>query len=383
MRLGICVVFLLCSLVACNLGANNNPTPQSIATVTPLGQAPVGSKPSVVVNSPASGETFPVNLPIIVNATASDATGVTRLQLFANGSPVKTVSSVSAAGDPTLSALLDYTPRAVGTVNLRVLAYRGAIASDPVDLQVIVGNATSPTAIPLPDSSGGNNTVTIPQDGVCRVLTTSSVNFRLAPTTTQGNNIIRTLAASTLAQVVARLADNSWWKININGTVGWVSAQFVTLTGNCLNIPIESPLTTPTPTATTAPILPTATRTPSAPTNTPRPLLPDLIVTNIFPTTNVVLSGGTAIQTYSVTITNNGAGPATQFSANLSVNNGTPIDLGTVGSLEQGQSVVLQTTVTYTSTGTFNLRVDVDSANAVQEVSEINNRGDISVTVTN
>jgi subtilase family serine protease len=57
--------------------------------------------------------------------------------------------------------------------------------------------------------------------------------------------------------------------------------------------------------------------------------------------------------------------------------------LGTVGSLEQGQSVVLQTTVTYTSTGTFNLRVDVDSANAVQEVSEINNRGDISVTVTN
>jgi hypothetical protein len=320
-----------------------------------------------------------------VNAVATSGEGVTRVQLYANGSPVKTVSSVSPLGDTTLNATLDYTPRAVGTVNLRVLAFRGAISSDPVDLQVNVTSAgVQPTPLPTSGggggSSGGGNVV-IPPDGVCRVLTNTAVNFRSAPTTTQ-QNVILTLPASTLAPVLARLPDNTWWKIAYNNQFGWVFGQLVTLTGNCFSIPVElgvTPTPTSPPTSTTVP----PTNTSSAPSATPVPQRPDLLVTNIFGRTTISLSGGSVTEPYSVTITNAGIGPAGQFSAVMTVNNGPTLDLGTVSGLDRGQSVVLQRDITFSAPGTYNIRVDVDPSNTVAETSEVNNRGDITVTVTN
>jgi hypothetical protein len=376
-------LFFVCSIVACNLGAPE-PTPQPLPTTNPLPTNPSGSKPSLTVSSPRSGDSFPVNAPIFVNAVATSSEGVTRVQLYANGSPVKTVSSVSPLGDTTLNATLDYTPRAVGTVNLRVLAFRGAISSDPVDLQVNVTNAgTQPTPLPTTGgggSSGGGNVV-IPPDGVCRVLTNTAVNFRSSPTTTQ-QNVILTLPASTLAPVLARLPDNTWWKIAYNNQFGWVFGQLVTMTGNCFSIPVElgvTPTPTSSPTSTTVP----PTNTPSAPSATPVPQRPDLLVTNIFGRTTISLGGGSVTESYSVTITNAGIGPAGQFSAVMSVNNGPTLDLGTVSGLDRGQSVVLQREITFSAAGTYNIRVDVDPANTVPETSDVNNRGDITVTVTN
>jgi len=79
-------------------------------------------KPDVTIVSPTDGSEYVVNNQVLVSVTASDSIGVTRIQLFANDSIVKTVSSESLSGDRTLPAVLDYTPRAAGTVNLRVIA---------------------------------------------------------------------------------------------------------------------------------------------------------------------------------------------------------------------------------------------------------------------
>lgn len=381
------LVLLTLGLTACNLGVNQD-TPQPIATSTES-VAPT-LKPVVSIVSPNNGDTFPVNQPILVSVSATDSVGVTRIQLFANGSIAKTVSSASNAGDKVFSAVLDYTPRTTGEVTLRVLAYRGVTASDPVDVAVTVQSqaSTQPTTIPLPGGGGSSGTSgtlpTIPNDGVCRVLTNVGLNFRSAPNTTTGN-ILLTLNAGTLAPVTARLSDNTWYKITYNGQTGWVSGntQYVTLTGNCFNVPIESTATaTPTVTPTLS-VTNTPTRTPT-PTNTSIPQRPDLIVTNITGDTTIALAGGASItRSYSVTITNVGLGASGQFSATISVNNGTPLDLGAVGGLEAGQSVVLMRDLTFTSAGTYALRVDADPANQVLEVSEVNNRGDISVTVNN
>jgi uncharacterized protein YraI len=384
MRLRISILFLFLSAVACNLGAGAS-TPQPLATATPLSGGI--SRPVISITSPQNGAQVPVNQLLQVNVSASSSSGVTRVQLFVNGSPVATKSSINVNGDPQLNTSLEFTPRASGVVNLRVLAYSGtganSISSEPADLQITVGNASTPTPIPNPNNNnnGGGNVV-IPPDGVCRALTIQGPNLRTAPTTTQ-QNIITTLPPSTLAPILARLADSSWVKVNVNGRIGWVSAQFVSLSGNCFNIPVENPLVTPTaviiPTSTTAPTI-----TPNVPTNTPVPQLSDLIVTNIFDASNVSLGGSSSVtRTYSVTITNQGMGRAGSFNVTLRVNNGTAIDLGVVGGLERGQSVVLQTDVTFTATGTYNLRADVDPTNLVTEVSEVNNRGDITVTVTN
>jgi hypothetical protein len=385
------LIYVVMIGAACNLGAAPaQPTP---VVPTPTLPSSIANPPQVTIISPQNGAQFPVNQPLFVEARATSPEGVTRIQLFANGSPVKTVSSTSPAGDTTFSATLDFTPRAVGPVNLRVQAFRGVVASAPADLQIVVVNqATQPTPLPLPGGGGGGlpgggggSGVIIPPDGVCRIVTNSGVNLRSTPTTTQ-NNILTTLPASTLAPVIARLPDNSWWKISTGSRIGWVSNTVVTITGNCFNVPIEQ-VVTPTPnipTPTTAPTL-----TPMVATNTPPPIatipaaLPDLVVTNIFARTNLTLSGGSVTETFSVTVTNVGLGPAGAFAATIRIDNGAPLDLGAVSGLQPGQSVVLQRQLTFSGPGTYNIRVDVDPTNQVPELSEVNNRGDITVVVTN
>jgi hypothetical protein len=382
------LIYVVMIGAACNLGAAPaQPTPIAPTLTLP---SSIANPPQVTIVSPQNGAQFPVNQPLFVEARATSPEGVTRIQLFANGSPVKTVSSTSPAGDTTLNATLDFTPRAVGPVNLRVQAFRGVVASAPADIQIVVVNqATQPTPLPPPSGGGsglpggGGGGVVIPPDGVCRIVTNSGVNLRSTPTTTQ-NNILTTLPASTLAPVIARLPDNSWWKISTGSRIGWVSNTVVTITGNCFNVPIEQAVTpTPNiPTPTTAPTL-----TPIVATNTPSPTsppaLPDLVVTNIFANTNLTLSGGSVTETFSVTVTNVGLGAAGAFAATIRIDNGAPLDLGAVGGLLPGQSVVLQRQLTFSGPGTYNIRVDVDPTNQVPEVSEVNNRGDITVVVTN
>lgn len=371
------------TLAACNLGTTPS-TPQPIVTPS---TAPLSVKPSLSLIAPRDGDEFVVNQPVLVNVTATDDVGVTRVQLFANGSVVKTVSSNASGGDRSLSALLDYTPRATGEVNLRVLAFRDSVASDPLDLRIVVKQSLIASVTPITSggSSGsgtGSTLPSIPNDGVCRAMTITGVNFRTSPTTTQGNNIITTLQANTLMPVVGRLPDNTWWQVVANNTTGWVSAAFVSISGNCFNTPIQS-VTTPTPTPTRTPTpLPTS----NIPTNTPVPTtvpLPDLVVTNIVGEMAVTLSGGTVTRTYSFTITNIGQGITGQFAVTMTIDNGTPVEIGVVGGLNPGQSVALTRDITFSAAGTYQIRVDVDPANQVTEVSDFNNRGDITVVVSN
>src|SRR5262245_54825200 len=117
------LLFVVLAVSACNL-SQTPPTPED----QPLPENASG-KPVVQITAPKSGDEFVVGTQIFVTADATDGVGVTRVQLLANGQPVKTVSSESPAGQKSLEVLLDYTPRTQGTVNLQVVAYRSAIAS--------------------------------------------------------------------------------------------------------------------------------------------------------------------------------------------------------------------------------------------------------------
>jgi hypothetical protein len=208
-----------------------------------------------------------------------------------------------------------------------------------------------------------------------------NLNFRKTPI---NGDVIQVLSANTLAPIVARLVDNSWWKINVSGTIGWVSAQYASLSGNCFSVPIET-LATATPRPTNTPVFtftPRPTNTPTAPTNTPNPGTPDLLVTQISGQTAVTLGGGTSTSTYSVTVTNLGIGPAGAFKVVLSINNEARADW-VVSGLNRGESVALTTDLTWNTAGTFNLRADADTEGKVTEISEVNNRGDTTVTVKN
>lgn len=384
---GILALFIA---VACNLGgsATPTPTPEPILTSEPTG------KPRVSIVSPSSGAEFTVDEPVLVSVNATDSVGITRIQLFAEGAVVKTITAEDPAGEPTLSALLDYTPRAAGEVNLQVLAFRNSTPSDPVEIAIVImdedtssgsgnsgsGNSGSGSSGSGSSGSGGTG-IQIPNDGICRALTNVGLNFRSQPTTAV-DNIITTLPAGTLAPIIARLPDNSWWKLQFGINVGWVSAQFTTEYGICSNVPVEVFNPTATPTATSA-ATSTPTNTPP-PTNTSVPQRPDLIIPTIVVEDDAVIpSGETEVTvTIAVTVTNIAFGSSGPFAATMRIGSDT-YDLASVSGLGQSQSIVLTQDVTFDAVGEYDVRVDVDPDDLVDEVSEVNNRGDITIEVTN
>lgn len=374
-------LILALSLAACNLGSG---TPEPLPT-TPTSPPDTSSKPQVTIASPQPNAEYTLNDQILVSVTATDRVGVTRVQLFANGALVKTLSSRAPEGDLTLSGVLDYQPRAVGEVRMQVLAFRGTVGSDPAEITVRVVDRQQPaTAVATQNVPSGPVIPSIPNDGVCRAMTTAGLNMRRAPVTNT-NNVIRVLSQYTLAPIVGRLPDNSWWKIIVGTDVGWVSAQFTTISGNCLSVPVEQPLTpTAAPSATftnTPPVTATPTATATR-TNTPIPGRPDLIVSSISGQQDVRIPSEavSVTQRYSIVVTNAGLGPSGQFSVTLRIGSEV-MDLGAVSDLANGESFVLEKDVTFSAPGTYELRVDVDPENEVLELSEVNNRGDLTVTV--
>lgn len=121
----------------------------------------------------------------------------------------------------------------------------------------------------------------LPSTGACVVasLTGGPVNVRSGPST-QFPPLFQ-LAGSALAAVTGRLANGSWYQVNVNGVVGWVSSSVIRIGGQCGSVTVIVPTpTTPatgdtaTPTWTpdgTTTVTPTwtATWTPTDATPTP------------------------------------------------------------------------------------------------------------------
>ena len=170
MRPRLLLIPLLLILGACNLTAQP-PTAESITvpTINP------GGKPVVTITAPKQGDEIVVGSQMFVTANARDAVGVTRVQLLANDQIVKTISSESASGQTNFDVLLDYTPRSEGQVILELIAYRGAIASDPANVTVnvrrnqagFIGSAGLTGGSSCPAGAAGTDTSSLFSSG-CR-----------------------------------------------------------------------------------------------------------------------------------------------------------------------------------------------------------------------
>ncbi len=378
----IALAFLLS---ACNL-SRTPPTSEA----PPTAPSNSSGKPVVTVSSPEDGDEIVVGTDLLVSANATDSVGITRVQLVANNQIVKTVSSENASGDPSMNVLLDYRPSTTGDVRLEVIAYRGAVSSDPavVDVTVRASQAqVTATIVPQTDVP-----VIDPNDPTCRALTNVGLNVRTGPGTNYPR--ITTVQSGTQLPITGRIGDNSWWQVRLsNFQAGWViqrdpnnaNYDYITILGICGAIPIvippPSPTTTPPSPTYTPTLIPTFTPTPLPITVTPQPA--DLLVTSITgPTTVVIPTGETSVtKSYAVSITNNGAANTGSFANTIQITpGGEVLDLGTAN-LDGGQSISLSIDLTFTTTGDFTLRVEVDSDNVVSELSEFNNLGTLDVTV--
>ncbi len=373
-RKALLMIAALLALSACNLRSGPQ---QSVATFTPIGNT--SGKPIVTIASPEDGDEVAVGDDVIVSANATDTVGVTRVELLANNRVVKRVSSELPSGERNMNVLLDYTPTEAGEVTLQVIAYRGTTFSDPATVDITVRRTEAQVTATIVPAT--NVPIIDPNDPTCRVLVNAGLNFRTGPGTNYDR--ITVLAAGTVAPIIGRLGDNTWWQLRVGISIGWVSAAFTSVYGNCGGIPVVTPPPTPTvPNQPTSTPLPTSTPPPTiTPPPTSTPGLADLVVTGISGLNTLTLGGQASVtSTYAVQITNTGGRPTGQFSATITMGS-TVINLSTVSNLDPGQSVVLDIDLSFTAAGPYTLVVNADSGNTVQEFSEVNNQGFYSVTV--
>lgn len=93
---------------------------------------------------------------------------------------------------------------------------RAWVILNTTNLPIIVDTAP----LPVP-------TVQPPVTGITATAAPFNVRIRTGPSTTFGE--LARLRAGESAAVIGRNASSTWWQINYNGIVGWVSAQFAPL----------------------------------------------------------------------------------------------------------------------------------------------------------
>lgn len=112
-----------------------------------------------------------------------------------------------------------------------------------------------PTPTPIPQQP--QPLPPLPSTGACVVasLTGGAVNVRSGPST-QFPPLFQ-ISGNALAPVIGRLADSSWYQVNVNGTIGWISSSVIRIGGQCGSVTVIVP--TPTSAATSATVTPTWT----------------------------------------------------------------------------------------------------------------------------
>ena len=228
--LGRMLVCCLClGAVGCNLPQRGGQSSRAEPTASPSGP------PSIRIASPDEGAEYVIGDEILVSVAAQDSIGVNRVQLFVDNQIVRTGSSESLQGDLELQAILNYVPQRadIGSITLRAVAYRGADVSPPDEITVVV-RETQSQVVSTPAQRG--NVPFIPNDGLCRALVNVGLNFRTGPST--GFQIITVLATGALAPITGRNSEHSWWRLNVDNQVGWVSGDFTTEYGDCSRVPV-------------------------------------------------------------------------------------------------------------------------------------------------
>ncbi|MBN1219719.1 MAG: FHA domain-containing protein [Anaerolineae bacterium] len=266
------------------------------------GRDTAASVPQVVITAPTSGSQVPVNRPVTIQATASDPSGVSRMELWVSGQKFSEANS-PVPGQATLTASFQWTPAAPGSYTLEIRAYNQQGAVNAPAIVTVNAVAEGVTETPTPTltltPTPGTPTPTVPN--MPALVTKTDLNVRGGPGTQY--DLLGLLPTGTTAEIISRDDTRQWWQIRFPpapNDVGWVSADpaFSTVF-NVENVPVVAAPPTPTGTSTTTPTTtntPTFTPTPtSTPTDTPTPTPTgeaEIIEFNVKPTT---IEGGECV----------------------------------------------------------------------------------------
>lgn len=142
-------------------------------------------------------------------------------------------------------------------------AFRLCVASESAMVtcsgEHAAGLVINVTATPAGVATTAN--VVIDPTGGCQVASSRGVSINVRAGAGTNFGVVGNLAPNVTAPVIGRLADNTWFQVNVNGVIGWVSASVVALGGNCAGVSVVI--------APPAPVVVVPTSPPAVPTNPP------------------------------------------------------------------------------------------------------------------
>lgn len=220
--------------LACNLVSGGpTVTPPSRPTAIPAGP------PQVSVLWPPSGSEFVVRSEVAVRVSATDSVGITRIELRSATTMLSSVPSPERNGQPAMDAILSWTPTRAGQHDLQVVAYRRSVPSEPIPLTLIIRRRSADVlATPVP--FGVEPAATPAGPGIaCQVrVNIGNLRYRSGPGT--GYDILGLLDLGEILAVTGQNAARTWYRIDREGQIVWVSADpgYSTALTSCAAAPI-------------------------------------------------------------------------------------------------------------------------------------------------
>jgi len=205
-----------------------------------------GTKPTVVILSPSSGTQVKAGETVAIQSSATDAKGVTRVELWVDGSLLR--SDVNPQRQPAFSVTQEWTAAILGRHSVTVKAYNVTRqVSDPTTVTVNV--IEEATVTPIPRAS-----VTLPPGVPWAAITARVLNVRKGPGT--HHPVIGQLQQNDVVEITGKNADSSWLQIVYpTGTIGWgwIFASYTQVRGSPAAIPVVETPPTPTSTSVSSP----------------------------------------------------------------------------------------------------------------------------------
>lgn len=214
----------------------------AIALIPSLFSKPPAGVPTVEIKAPHIGSQVRVGEEVIVEAVASDANGVTRVELLVNGQLVTAVKSPDSRGQTPFSVKLPWTPSKQGSHALEVRAYNAANQQNvptSVSVQAVpiikkTGAEGEPTAATQAAPSTGGE---VSSDQPVGTITTQTDVYRKPDA---GSDKLGTLSQGEQVNVTGGRSATSWWQIVYpagSDQRGWVPGASMSIGGDVGSIP--------------------------------------------------------------------------------------------------------------------------------------------------
>ncbi|MBN2303764.1 MAG: SH3 domain-containing protein [Anaerolineae bacterium] len=241
-RVGLVIVLLVISTLACNMGtASDNTSDAGDAVEFPL----------VLLVAPVNSSEYAEGAEVALHAIALDSlAGVARIEFRVNDFPVGEVLAGQPEGQPSLDAVVMWQAAGPTGHLITAEAFRpdgSSLGLDDVTVRVIgrSNSESAPGANGAPPQATAIPTPTIPlpadllspDDGpVAWVISNTPLNVRQGPS--QEYAAIGTLAPGSEVRIIGRNVDSSWWAIEYADETAWIFANLTDTEGDLSQLPL-------------------------------------------------------------------------------------------------------------------------------------------------